>query len=91
MIRSNEIEGLKKRIGGNYISRISVYFNQHMILNKFNEPFSDSYISRVLNGKMPNKKVEDGIWKYAEELKKKEEMDAARKAKILEPIKIPKK
>jgi hypothetical protein len=91
MIRSNEIEGLKKRIGGNYIAKISMYFNQHLIFNKFNEPFSDSYISRVLNGKMPNKKVEDGIWQFAEELKKIEERDAARKAKILEPIELPKK
>lgn len=68
-----------------------MYFNQHLIFNKFNEPFSDSYISRVLNGKMPNKKVEDGIWQFAEELKKIEERDAARKAKILEPIELPKK
>ncbi|MCC4228413.1 hypothetical protein [Zunongwangia profunda] len=89
MIRENEIEGLKKRIGGNYLAKISIYFNQHMIFNKFNQPFSTSYISRVLNGKMPNDKVESGIWKYAEEIKRAEEKDAERKAKILEPVKLP--
>ncbi|MFC6858258.1 hypothetical protein [Zunongwangia atlantica] len=89
MIRENEIEGLKKRIGSNHIAKISIYFNQHMIFNKFNQPFSTTYISRVFNGNMPNKKVEDGIWRFAEDLKKQEERDAKRKAEILEPVKLP--
>lgn len=61
-----------------------------MIFNKFNEPFSDSYISRVLHGKQPNKKVENGIWSFVKQLNTEEAKDLERKSELLKPIELPK-
>ncbi|SDS13866.1 hypothetical protein SAMN04487764_1539 [Gillisia sp. Hel1_33_143] len=89
MISATQSIQLKDRIGGNYLAKISIYFNQHMIFNKFNQPFSTSYLSRVINRKQSNKKVEDGMFALAKELKEKEEREAVRRAKILEPVTPP--
>lgn len=83
MISTKESKALKEKISGNYIAKISMYFHQHMIFNKFDEPFSTSYLSRVINGKQPNKKVEAGLMKFVQELNAQEEQEAKRRAKIL--------
>lgn len=85
MISEAESEKLKKRIGGNYLAKISMHFTGQNIFNKFDEPFSTSYLSRVINGKQPNKKVEDGMLDLVRKINEEEELEAERRAAILEP------
>jgi len=87
MITKEQTEALKELIGPKCLVRISQYFFQHMIVNREGDPYSQIYISCVLNGRCNNPTIEDGIWDYAEHLKKKKERDDSRKAEIMAAIK----
>ncbi|TQI71779.1 hypothetical protein JM79_2727 [Gramella sp. Hel_I_59] len=87
MITKEQTEGLKELIGPKCLLRIYQYFFQHMIVNRDGDPYSQIYISGVLNGRYANPTIEAGIWDYAEHLKKKKEKEDKRKAEILSPVK----
>ena len=87
MITKEQTEGLKELIGPKCLLRISQYFFQQMIVNRDGDPYSQIYISGVLNGRYANPTIEAGIWDFAEHLKKEKEKQAKRKAEILSPIK----
>ena len=88
MITQEQKKGLKELIGPKCLLQVSQYFFQHMIFNREGDPYSQIYISGVLNGRYANPTIEAGIWKFAVHLKLKRQEDEDRKTEILKPIKL---
>ena len=88
MITQEQKKVLKEIIGSKCLLQLSQYFNRYMIINREGDPYSQVYISGVLNGRLANPTIEDGIWRFAEHLKIVRQADEERKAEILKPIKL---
>ncbi len=87
MITEEQRKGLKKLIGSKHISKISKYFYQVMRFNRDGDPYHHVTISETFNGRKENPNIEEGIWEFAEFLKKEKERAEKRKAEILAPTK----
>ena len=83
MITENEATELRKIIGDRHIAQLSMYLIEIKFFNRFGEPFTSEYISRVFNGRVPNKKLEQQIWNFAEKRKKDDEEEQERRKAII--------
>lgn len=83
MITENEAQELKKIIGDRHIAQISMHLIAVKFFNRFGEPFTSEYISRVFNARVGNKKLEQQIWNFAEKRKKEDEEEKERREAIL--------
>lgn len=66
MITDSEKTKLKQDLGSQHISKITQFFIDNDIKNRNDAFYSNSFISRVFNGKVANEKVEAGIWRAAD-------------------------
>ncbi len=62
MITKEETKTLKERLKTNYIKDVLKELESKQITSKSGEPFSDTYISAVLNGRKENLDIEDAIF-----------------------------
>jgi len=88
MITQEQKKRLKEIIGSKCLLQLSRYFNECEIFNREGDPYSQVFISGVLNGRLANPTIEAGIWRFAEHLKIVRQADEERKAEILKPIKL---
>jgi protein-disulfide isomerase-like protein with CxxC motif len=62
MITKEETSTLKVHLKTNYIKDVLKELESKQITSKTGEPFSDTYISAVLNGRKENLDIEDAIF-----------------------------
>jgi len=62
MITTEETRTLKVHLKTNYIKDVLKELESKSITSKSGEPFSDTYISAVLNGRKENLDIEDAIF-----------------------------
>ena len=62
MITKEETKTLKEHLKTNYIKDVLKELESKQITSKSGEPFSDTYISAVLNGRKENLDIEDAIF-----------------------------
>ena len=84
MITEKEKVALKEIIGERHIAQICAYLNEKEIFNRFGQPYTSIFISRVFNGGVKNKFIEQHIWDFAEKRKKEDEEEEQRRKAILE-------
>ena len=84
MITENEAKELKRIIGDRHIAQLSMYLIETKFFNRFGEPFTSEYLSRVFNGRAVNKKLVQKIWDFAEKRKKEDAEEEERRKAILE-------
>ena len=86
MITNEVREKLKLRIGPKWIGKINGYLVEERIYNRYNEPYTSTYISRVFNGTVENPIVEKAIWDFAEKRKQEDEAEEERQKAILDGV-----
>ncbi|RXG32013.1 hypothetical protein [Leeuwenhoekiella marinoflava] len=79
MITDEERKKLKKVFGHKHIVKIREYFIEKKIHNREEEPYSQTFISRIFNGRDRHDVVENGILEAAIDYKQK--IDAKKNAK----------
>lgn len=79
MITDEERKKLKKIFGAKHITKIREFFVEKKIHNRDGEPYSQTFISRIFNGRDRHDIVESGILEAAIDYKAK--IDAKRDEK----------
>lgn len=86
MITKEHREKLKKRIGPKWVNQINSYLVEERIYNRYDNPYTSHYVSRVFNGNVRNTIVEAAIWDFAEKRKQEDKVEALRKKSILNGV-----
>ena len=83
MISPEERIKLLNVLGTRHVSKVLEYFSEHKIYNRDARPYSNQFVSRVFNGHLSNKNVEDGIYSAVEDLTLKLEAEKKQREDVL--------
>ena len=83
MITTEQKNALLKIFGDAHIAKISKYLSENKLFNRNELPYSCSFISRVFNGAVENKNLEELIFEFAQEYPKQLEEEQERRNKIV--------
>jgi hypothetical protein len=86
MITAEDRDKLKKIIGPKWVNKINKYFVENRIYNRYDNPYTSQFLSKVFNAAVDNPKVEAAIWDFAEIRKAEKEAEQKRRDAILDGI-----
>lgn len=86
MITADERKKLKKIFGAKHIVKIREYFIEKKIYNREEEPYSQTFISRIFNGRDRHDTIETAIFDAAIDYKIKLREQEDRKKRILADV-----
>ena len=84
MITHEQKERLKKMIGPRHVAQLSRHFIETSYYNKFDQPYTSEFISRVFNGRVQHLELEKEIFAFAEKRRKEDQEEAQRRENILQ-------
>tara|TARA_B100002049_G_scaffold231679_1_gene209776 strand:+ start:2065 stop:2325 length:261 start_codon:yes stop_codon:yes gene_type:complete len=86
MITDEERKKLKKIFGAKHITKIREFFVEKKIHSREGEPYSQSFVSRVFNGRDRHDVVETAIFDAAIDYKMKMQEQEDRRKEILSNV-----
>tara|TARA_R110002050_G_scaffold294108_1_gene451497 strand:- start:107 stop:388 length:282 start_codon:yes stop_codon:yes gene_type:complete len=84
MISKKESKVFKDLLEVKPAAQIEKYLEQQGITNRNGQPFSQSFISRVLNGKTAHRELEKHIWDFIEVETLRKQQEETKRAQLLE-------